>query len=57
MLLIFYINCSNYIKRFRIFFDPLGFHLEKTLKVQKINVSEISVKIWLWLSFESNLKL
>ena len=57
MLLIFYINCSNYIKPLRLFFDPLGFHLEKTSKVQKINVSEISVKIWLWLSFESNLKL
>ena len=54
MLLIFYINCSNYKKPLRLFFDPLGFHLEKTSKVQKINVSEISVKIWIWLSFESN---
>ena len=50
MPLIFYINHSNYIKPLRLFFDPLGFHLEKTektSKVQKTNVSEISVKIWL----------
>ena len=47
ILLIFYIDCSNYIKALRPFFDPLGFHLEKTSKVQKINVSEISFKKWL----------
>ena len=47
MPLIFYINHSNDIKPLRLFFDPLGFHLEKTSKVQKTNVSEISFKIWL----------